>query len=70
MPGGVAKELNPDKQEKKAKKPTRLKAFGDPYDREGLECSCDSLNKDSRVNALAISSRKAHSSAFSKRASC
>ncbi|WP_319824948.1 sulfotransferase [Thalassovita sp.] len=49
--GGVPRELNPDKLEKKARKRTRLKDFGDPYYREGLEVLCDSLNKDSRVNA-------------------
>ena len=49
--GGVPRELNPDKLEKKARKRTRLKDFGDPYYREGLEVLCDSLNNDSRVNA-------------------
>jgi hypothetical protein len=49
--GGVPKELNPDKLERKAKKRTRLKDFGDPYYREGLEVLCQSLNQDSRVNA-------------------
>lgn len=49
--GGVPRQLNPDKLAHKAQKRTRLKDFGDPYYREGLEALCHSLNTDSRVNA-------------------
>ena len=49
--GGVPKRLDPEKLERKAKQKTRLKDFGDPYYREGLEVLCRSLNEDSRVNA-------------------
>lgn len=49
--GGVPKRLDPDKLERKAKQKTRLKDFGDPYYRTGLEVLCRSLNEDSRINA-------------------
>lgn len=49
--GGVPKALDPEKLMKKAAKRTRLKDYGDPYFKEGLEVLCDSINSDARVNA-------------------
>lgn len=49
--GGVPRHLDPDKLERKARKRTRLKNYGDDYYRPGLEMLCESLNSDSTLNA-------------------
>ncbi|MCB1409972.1 MAG: sulfotransferase [Rhodobacter sp.] len=48
---GVPRALDPEKLKRKAMQRTRLKNFGDDYYQEGLEVLCESLNRDSRVNA-------------------